>query len=266
MSEGELIVHEDGGMMLTASDDIIQLAENAEKRIAAVKKIKTIALAVTNSNDWQDEGGKPYLWVSGAEKVARLFNISWRIDEPDVESYEDGHFTYYFKGYFCMGGKEIEAIGSRSSRDPFFGRANKQDKDPATISRGNVKKAAYTNCIGNGITRLLGIRNMTWSELADAGIQRESSGYVDRSAGKVTTQSGPIVPKTSFFKEFGGKPWSEVPRDQLEWYSEAIFQNIEDPAKSRFKAQNEGTLKQIIDEINKRNALNAELDAKAAEE
>lgn len=81
-----------------------------------------------------------------------------------------------------------------------------------------------------------------------------------------SADAGPIVPKTSFFKEWGGKPWADVPRDQLDWYAEAIHQNIEDPAKARFKAQNQATLEQIIAAIDANNKLNAELDAQAAEE
>jgi|GEM_PF-1797494 len=150
-------------------DQIVSIAESAEKRIEAIKKIKSIVLTITNEQDWIDENGKPYLQASGAEKVARLFGISWRIDEPVIEKDENGHYTYTYKGYFSLGACSIEAIGTRSSRDPFFTTKYKNGKrltiGPSEIDREDVKKAAYTNCIGNGIKRLLGIRNLTWEEI-----------------------------------------------------------------------------------------------------
>ena len=111
--------------------------------------------------------------------IARLFGISWRIDEPIREELEGGHYIYTYKGYFSLAGAEIEAIGSRSSKDPFFKRyvyVNGQRKElpPSEIDPGDVKKAAYTNCIGNGITRLLGLRNISYDDLEKvAGIKRE---------------------------------------------------------------------------------------------
>lgn len=281
MSNGELI-EQDGGMILSSSDDIIALAENAERRIAAVKKIKTLALAVTNNQDWQDEGGKPYLWVSGAEKVARLFNISWRIGDPEIEEHGDGHFTFTYQGNFGIGGKEIQAIGTRSSRDPFFSRAKGADVDPSQISRGNVKKAAYTNCIGNGVTRLLGIRNMTWDELAQAGITREKSGSVDRSGKK--------IPRTPKYGPEPDVPLTECSTEHLQGYAESLDRSltIEDKQailptdeadekrkkekhnlavekKLKFKGMNEKLLEAIILELEGRTAKDANTEEPTAD-
>ena len=66
-------------------DTLVSLAEQAEKRINAMNKIKQVSLKLTNKHDWTDQGGKPYLQVSGAEKIARMFGISWRISEPEKE-------------------------------------------------------------------------------------------------------------------------------------------------------------------------------------
>lgn len=152
------------------ADNLIQMAELAEKRIEAINRIKRAALKVTNARDWTDQNGNPYLNVSGSEKVARLFGISWRIDEPQLTLYEDGHFGFNYKGYFTLGLATIEFEGSRSSRDPFFSKAHGKVIPPSEIDRNDVKKAALTNTIGNGITRILGIRNLSWEDLKDAGI------------------------------------------------------------------------------------------------
>ena len=172
----ELIVQQPDDLAPIADDFLIAMADQAERRIDAVIKIKQVALKVTNARDWTDQQGNPYLQVSGSEKIANLFNISWRIEEPRCEEEPDGHFTYSIRGTFTLGGRSIEVEGTRSSKDPFFNRYDKKGpKDehgkftqllpPSTIDKGDVKKAALTNLFGNGITRMLGIRNLTWSDL-----------------------------------------------------------------------------------------------------
>lgn len=172
-----------------STDTLLQIAAKVEDRVAAVKKIKAMAFGVTNNNDWVDIGGKPYLEVSGAEKIRMLFGVSWAIDPPEIFNYEDGHFTYVYVGQFSFSGSTIEAIGSRSSKDFFFSTRYKWNDvagkklpiqlPPKEIDRASVQKSAYTNCIGNGITRMLGLRNMTWEELKDAGINQQKTSKVN---------------------------------------------------------------------------------------
>jgi hypothetical protein len=173
------------GLTPITDETLISLAEQAERRIDAMNKIKRVAIKLTNKHDWTDQGGKPYLQVSGAEKIARMFGISWRISEPIREDMEGGHFSYTYKGNFSLAGATIEAIGTRSSKDGFFKKygytdGNKTELPASEIDRGDVKKAAYTNCIGNGITRLLGIRNLTYEDLQEfSGITPDMIGKVD---------------------------------------------------------------------------------------
>lgn len=168
-----------------SDDTLISLAEQAEKRIDAMNKIKRIAIKLTNRNDWTDQGGRPYLQVSGAEKIARMFGVSWKLFEPEYQQEEGGHFSYTYKGVFSVAGATIEAIGSRSSKDGFFKKyaypnGVKTELPVSEIDKGDVKKSAYTNCIGNGITRLLGIRSLTYTDLEEyAGITKETIGKVE---------------------------------------------------------------------------------------
>lgn len=169
--------------------NIIAIAEQSEARLGALNKIKRVALKLTNPHDWVDESGRPYLQASGAEKVARLFGISWRISEPIKEELEGGHFSYTYKGEFALGGASIEAIGTRSSKDGFFKKykyaGDERLELPASeIDRGDVKKSAYTNLLGNGITRLLGIRNLTYDDLKEyAGITQDQVTRVEFKKG-----------------------------------------------------------------------------------
>jgi hypothetical protein len=85
-----------------------------------------------------------------------------------------------------MGGRSIEVEGSRSSKDKFFNQNDYVDNVKIAKPVGDrdnkrdVKMAALTNLLGNGITRLLGIRNLAWSDLAEyAGITKEMCGKVE---------------------------------------------------------------------------------------
>uniref|UniRef100_UPI00352B1F15 hypothetical protein n=1 Tax=Aerococcus urinaeequi TaxID=51665 RepID=UPI00352B1F15 len=192
----------DSSLVPVASEALVELAAQAERRVEAINKIKQYSLRLTQPGDWVDQNGRPYLQVSGAEKIARLFGISWRIDEPIREELEGGHYIYTYKGYFSLAGAEIEAIGSRSSKDPFFKRyiyvnGERKELPPSEIDPGDVKKAAYTNCIGNGITRLLGLRNISYEDLEKvAGIKREQIAKIQyKSKDKQSTDTEPAETK-----------------------------------------------------------------------
>lgn len=210
-----------------ADDQIIALADRAEKRIEAVNKLKKLALKVTGRHDWTDQQGKPYMQVSGAEKVARLFGISWQIGEPVFEQEGDGHFSYTYKGTFSISGATIEVMGTRSSKDGFFKKYKyvdgvKTELPTSEIDKGDVKKAAFTNLIGSGITRLLGIRNLAWEDLAEVGITPENVQQVsykkagkaqDKSIASEGAQVSTFIP-SDIRKQTGtnkktGKPWTK---------------------------------------------------------
>jgi len=168
-----------------AGENLLLIAEQAEKRIDAINKIKKMCLKMTSVSDWVDQSGKPYLMASGSEKIARLVGISWQIGEPVYETEEGGHYTYTYKGQFSLAGATIEAIGTRSSKDGFFKKYEweggaKTELPASAIDKGDVKKAAFTNLLGNGITRLLGLRNLTYQDLEEyAGITKDMIVKVD---------------------------------------------------------------------------------------
>lgn len=248
-------MNEDNGRVVAlapvglADDQLIAVAEAAERRIEAVNKIKRLALRVTNERDWRDQGGNPYCQVSGNEKVARLFGVSWRLDEPIRENHEDGHFSYSFKGYFSMGTAEIEVIGTRSSKDPFFSGSKDRPIPPSEIDSNDVKKGAMTNCLGNGISRLLGIRNLTWDDLKEAGIDREKIGKV-----KYADSDPNRAMKLPNYGNHKGKDIDDpsVPVDELRYYLSGAEKSISDPAKDKYKKLNEKMRDALKAEIAKR--------------
>lgn len=175
----------DTEISMLSNDNLLEMAEQAEKRIIAINRIMKAALKITNANDWVLIAGTPYLQESGATKVARLFGIGWTIEDPILETEKDGHFTYTYKAKFNMGNISIEATGSRSSKEDFFtGKTN--PKQPQDIDKRDVKMSAYTNCINNGIKRILpGLRNLTLDDMKQAGLDtNKMKGYTFKGESK----------------------------------------------------------------------------------
>jgi hypothetical protein len=166
--QGEIVIQpQEGGIM--NDDRILEMAAQAEKRIAAINKIMEAALKITTEYDWVLIGGRPYLQESGATKVASLFGISSKIEAIDKETRADGHYVYTYRMTFSRSGVTIEAEGARSSYDEFFTGKGEKAKSPDEIDVRDVKLAAYTNCMNNGIKRMIpGLRNISVDVLKDA--------------------------------------------------------------------------------------------------
>lgn len=175
-----------GGLLDTNTDNILYLAEKAEKYIAAMNRIMDAALKITNELDWVLIGGKPYLQESGATKVARLFGISIQlIGNPTVTADAEGYKTYTYKARFMLKDQFVECEGSRSASEDFFAGKNR-NKKPDEIDERDVKMAAYTNCMNNGIKRLIpNLRNIDVATLERAGLDvSKINGYTFKDGSK----------------------------------------------------------------------------------
>lgn len=166
------------------NDELAVMAAQAEKRVANMNKIMSAAVKMTSPMDWCVIGGKPYLQESGACKVARLFGIGWSNVRYEREI-ENGYPVWYCYADVTLGGVTIEAMGARSGADEFFAGKDRS-KGPDQIDIADVKKAAYTNCLNNGIKRILpGLRNIDLSVLEANGINTGSiGGYTFKSGSK----------------------------------------------------------------------------------
>ena len=184
----DLNVAATSGSSLMTEEDAENAIKRAERMEAYVRKIKTLAIKQTNKHDFVDMGGKPYLQASGAEKIARLFGISWRICEgyPKKDQITDEKGTYYmytYKGEFTMGGKSIEIIGTCSQKDKFLGTQGDKARPASEIDETNIIKKANTNMIVRGVTTILGIRNLTWEEVEAGGVEHKQTSKVTYATG-----------------------------------------------------------------------------------
>lgn len=195
-NEAAVVVQNEQDALLNMDyNNILALADRADKMVSALNKIMAAAVRVTVPKDWVMIGGTPYLQESGATKVARLFGIGWKIHPgyPKQEMDGDGYPTYTYRMTFTMGSQSIEAEGMRNSRDEFFAgkRTDKEgnsvrQKSVDEIDLADVKRAAYTNCLNRGIKAILpGLRNLDASALEQNGIKlSEAGGYTFKTGSK----------------------------------------------------------------------------------
>lgn len=181
-----------GQEIMQIEEGIELVIANAEKQVQVLEKIFAIAIQRTNQHDWTDMAGKPYLTSSGAEKLMPLFGISLFDTSSDKKYSKDekgDYYIYAYKGTFSWKGGSIEALGACSSRDKFFAWDSHAQafKALAEVDETNIMKAAYSNMMVNGITRLLGIRNLTWEQLEKYGIAKDKVAKVDYRNGGVVT-------------------------------------------------------------------------------
>lgn len=174
----------DGALDIIDDANLFAVAETAEKRVAALTTIMSAALKITSNLDWVIIGGVPYLQESGVTKVARLFGVSWDIVNgfPTIETDNEGHKTFTYRMKFSMGNSSVVVEGSRSSRDPFFSK----DKSLDQIDMRDVKISAQTNCLNNGIKKLIpGLRNIDIAVLEKNGFNLEDmKGYTFKEGSK----------------------------------------------------------------------------------
>ncbi len=207
--------------------------EIIEKRLALFDRLMGVAIKTTSQSDWIDQNGKPYLQGSGAEKVARRFAVrifDTVIEREELQDEKGRYYMYTAFGKFSLSERDtIDAVGTCSSRDPFFSKGGKVET--ADIDMGNIKKSAYTNCIVNGITKLLGLRNLTWEDLSRYGIGRDGKATVkyDKGASKAAaTKSADNAEKGAkapyWTSEYNGKNY--IYARVGKHYSEEFIKNL----------------------------------------
>jgi len=160
-----------------------------DRNIDAYRKLITIALKLTNEQDWTSQNNKPYLDCSGAEKIANPFGVQITNQRSKRYDYKDNKGAYYIWEYTATFSSAklgrvpgIEVSGIASSRDKFFAKVTKFNskgervielKPIEEVDQTMIMRKAQTNMIVNGIKRLLGLRNLDWEQLEQAGLKKE---------------------------------------------------------------------------------------------
>jgi len=153
-------------------EEVDRFMEAAERKVDMLQKLKIIALKATKPSDWVDEAGSPYLQATGSEAVAHVFGLSITSHRSEKIWADDSEGRYYiYKHYAQIGlaGRVMDIQGKCSQRDKFLSMKYGKRVEP---DETNIDQKAYSNMLGNGIKRFLGLRNITWEELEEVNIAR----------------------------------------------------------------------------------------------
>lgn len=183
--------------MIDLAQQADRAVQEAEVRLEIIQRVMQVALKATYAQDWVNMGGKPYLAATGAERLASLFGVT--ISDMDSKRYEDrdergAYYYFVITGTAHFRGTSISVMGTCSARDQFFstryegeGESRRQILLPAeAVDQPSIVKAAYSNMIANAVTRVLGIRGLTWEQLEQLGFDRSRAASVqfqDRKGG-----------------------------------------------------------------------------------
>ena len=69
--------HEESSIM-NMEENVDIIVARAEKQVEALRKVLKIAVSRTNSSDWLNQQGKPYLGASGCEKIMPVFGVCFK--------------------------------------------------------------------------------------------------------------------------------------------------------------------------------------------
>ena len=165
----------------------LAVAEKLKLAVRAVDALVSAAIGTRcNPLDFvrHTGGGKEtfYLQATGARKVRAFFGIYFRerqvIVEPLGKDEATGieHYNYEVTGVAgsqvldrmmgtdAVGGTQIDVFGSRSSRDPFFAKGQREP------DQSDVKKAAISNWEARAVVGLLGLQNLNREDLKKYGV------------------------------------------------------------------------------------------------
>ena len=108
---GEVQIVERAPMTVVGIENLLRLAETADKRVEALNKLRLASIRSTNDHDWIDQDGTPYLQASGAQKIAPLWGIGWQIISHTKTTGDDSYIWTTVLRLTDPAGRIVETIG-----------------------------------------------------------------------------------------------------------------------------------------------------------
>lgn len=172
-----------------------EMVVRIKEQVKLHRDMKIAVLGCTATADWQDFNGHPYPEDDAIHAIAVAVGL--RFGKPSVAREERKDAKGIIVEFVCelsatWRGREYHEIGTSSTRDKFFSRANKQDVPFEEIDQGDVRKKSVTNAQHRLLVKALGIGGVTWEDLSQVGIRPGGAGGA-RFKGterKMTTGSG----------------------------------------------------------------------------
>lgn len=188
--------HATSAMLVPEMQDLQpeEIVGRVKKWTEVIRQLGEHALSVTEPRHWTNYEGTPWLNGNGADLMVSMCGLSVEFDRPAYD-YEEGTdksgpwFIYTCRLVVGLARwSRVAVLGTCSSRDPFFSHGQRLAADKVT--RDDVKKAAYSNALCNGVGRILGLRRMTWEDIAEVTRGKVSETNVESAGFKGGSKGG----------------------------------------------------------------------------
>jgi hypothetical protein len=206
------------------ADQIDVETSKMERFAEAMRRFHMAACKATLSHDWIDFGGKPYLEGEGAMRIAAAIGL--RVGEPLWESdkgewFEDElFFECVVEAHWPLTGASFVGLGDCNTADKFFaegknsklaqalGQTGEKPRLARKLIAMDVKKKAHSNAITNAVRGVMGLKGLTWDDLAQLGLERSKAGAgVDYKKGAEAKKAGaPVALKAAKLGELAKLP------------------------------------------------------------
>ena len=237
----------------------------AEKRLAVLEARRKLVLRTFDASDVNRLGDKLAKNKFAAEKLHEIFGGAFELlkdpagkpicdvqvlpNDPDVG---EVRIYTYFGRYTRPDGKVMEQAGSFSTKDAFFAKDTNREGNPwkslDEIDVVAVMVAAQTEAYKKAIFRGAALGYWTDDE-ADVLAQKAAGHDFSGSA----AGSGAREPVVGFGNAKGKRP-AELADADLAWYLKAYGENVADPKKRQYKAENQRVLEALKAEKARRDA------------
>jgi hypothetical protein len=180
-----------GGKLVPVSDSALKLPgvqealARAQQREQVTMALLAYSISRTKSPDWVDMQGKPHPMTRAVVSMLKTVGITATITDVATIRRDDGHYIKRILGWAQQEGfPAVSVLGKAFSRDPFFMNRYAEDDDgnkiktelPASeVQEDDVEAKAVTNFYYRCLCACLGIKGLTWADLAPFGIHRNEA-------------------------------------------------------------------------------------------
>lgn len=194
-------IHEVGSELLAfPAGDLDNKLANVDKAFELIGKLRTFALKHLSSNSVVNENGKPYIQENGVN----VFDAPFGIFEKNVKGMvvKENGVQFSMEDPDAFKGKIIAMIysgivGSKTLgiEFSFEGGVYYSEKDVNFHDRDDFiffAKKAKANWRGRARRKLLGLDNISWTELAKYGINKDDCANVERKSSRQAKTEGEV--------------------------------------------------------------------------
>ena len=206
--------------------------QRLEGSVVKWERLVQVAVRLTRPHNWTNQNGHPYLDAGGAEAVKNPFGIDIRniMSERMNRTDEKGEYyiwTYTGQSTCKLTGITLDVEGVCSSRADLFGKVGNEYRHIEDIDESDIMITARHKLLRNAVVEHLGMRALTWEDLAQGNIKESAVKTIERQS-KTQKDDRPLGEQSLNFGKHKGIPFEKLiqdpeGREYLEWLSKQNY-------------------------------------------